>query len=160
MQMTRCLPAVALLAILLPALPAAAGEEAKTPAKDTDQAKQSKKSIAKAEKLLKESRALHASILDHKQDAAAKQQTGRHACLIEQEAESKGLLRIAENALEAMRTAAANNDHVTVGHELAKIELAAEKIMKASGQADLCGDDIRNYDGPTILEVEEPEDSK
>jgi hypothetical protein len=139
-----------LAALLLPALPSAAGD------KPTEEAKKSKKLIHEAEKKLKECRALYTSISDAKQDASMKQQTARLECVLEHETEAKGLLNIAKDALKAMRTALANSDHVSVGHEKAKIDLAHDKIMKASAAADLCGDDIRNYDGPTILEVEEP----
>ena len=156
----RCLLTGLLAVSLLGALPAAA-EDDKTPVtKKANKTPDMPQALNKAAKTVKESRLLFSTILDHKDEAQAKKQTLRWECVLVQETESKGLMRIAEDALKAMKTAAANNDPESVTHEMVKIDVAAEKIMKASAQADLCGDEIRNYDGPTIIEVEEPEDKK
>jgi hypothetical protein len=75
-------------------------------------------------------------------------------CVNEKLTQTKGLLRISEQAEDALQEALARHDREVGNHEFAKISISRQKTEQIAAEAESCVGELAVYAGDTVVTVE------
>jgi hypothetical protein len=91
-------------------------------------------------------------------DARRERDVGKLNCLNAQLTQMRGLAKVATQANEALVDAVAKKDSATANTQFARVVIAADKVSRMGGEADVClGQLAFLMDGKTSVEVDQPE---
>ncbi|HYD40412.1 MAG TPA: hypothetical protein VEB43_06245 [Anaeromyxobacter sp.] len=91
-------------------------------------------------------------------EARRERDVGKLNCLNAQLTQMRGLAKVATQASEALVDAVGKKDAATANTQFARVVIAADKVTRMSGEADVClGQLVFLMDGRTSVEVEQPQ---
>ena len=159
--MTRALRSVALGAVVFAVLVTGGLTVAqKAPPGPVKGSAELKKRAKDAEKHVKRMREILRAAFAKKQEARSDQDFDKLNCVNQALGALKGLMRLTEQNLNALRDASANGRWRRVEHELVKVEIAFRKMEELDGRVRTCGRPVGggDIDGKPLIGIIRDED--